>query len=112
MTNNMTDEQLCYAISEAREPKPTENPKRFEEAWGNPDWIYDVRDTWNARPWLDWAHAGILLEEMVNDILEIVFGCESWRITMRDYDNIFADKLPRCICEAYLEWKRNETAKS
>lgn len=115
--HSMTNEQLCEAISEEREPKPTYTPKSVEEAWNNRGWFYDLNNKqWECRPWLMWSWAGILLEEMARYIDNIEIDHRAFEYPPPHICYVIhgigfsseTDSLRRAICEAWLEWKRNE----
>jgi hypothetical protein len=114
--NSMTDEQLCYAISEAREPKPDrpilvsiiEEMFSPAQSWtGN---MYNMLEFWHPVDWLSWEYAGILLEEMKDASVSLYFPIDKnfWGITFRGEEkviDVFSESVTRAIAEAYLEWK-------
>lgn len=86
--------------------------------WRHPDGAI-----WNAVPDFehDWAHAGLLLEEMVDarywsaNISSPVAG-ESWLLYMEEEGEILfnisgrGDTLTEAISRAWLAWKKEEKA--
>jgi hypothetical protein len=114
--HEMTDDQLCEAISEAREPKPPEmtgsnfsktkagNWKYTPEFFG----IYEIG--WHPIDWLSWENTGKLLEEM-----SVTLYCPNSAYADAEYSNgddyvveigrnsrAESDRPQRALCEAWL----------
>ena len=113
MTNprEMTDEQLCEAISKVREPKPeTPIQANFNEysdglSWfGNP---FNMISYWNPVDWLTWEYNGKLLEEIIERFeVRLMSDASTNYIAVLNHGSyIYSNdgySLQRIIAEAYL----------
>ena len=128
MTNNMTDDELCEAISLKREPKPdlsmsqdSTNPISGGGCWEFQP--FENNGIWTPINWLSWENAGRLLEEMANDggCPGLIFDDNShWAVSQDGTQTLnyespcdvatsffvkkeqWCDSPTRAICEAWL----------
>jgi hypothetical protein len=115
----MTDAELCEAISLAREPKLPEPIYASVFPILSPlgAWVSNClampKDYWQPINWLEWSNTGTLLEELPNVSVKR-FG-DKWICGSYDEKGYLIENMPtnlfdnprRAICETWLTWKRS-----
>jgi hypothetical protein len=110
--HNLKDSELCEAISETREQKPTDKPPFFdmlgESKLGAWDYSY-VNHIWRPLSWLDPQNWTRLMDEISNVKLSRFGIGNVWFIsadTWEGFDHlsmeIFTNSPGRSVCEAWL----------
>ena len=129
--HNLKDSELCEAISQAREQKPTDKPPFFdmlgESKLGAWDYSY-VNHIWRPLSWLDPQNWTRLMDEVAHTALNETaremrfsnFGLTGYPDSKGAWNGawncrtgkvaINADSAARAVCEAwlYLEAQKNE----